>query len=356
MRRIVGLVLALALISVICLNGAAFADGISQISQWNSIVQIEACDGGIFGLRADGTVVCANANDSLAQADHWTNIRQLISDDGYYNHFLIGLKKDGMVVSTSKADLSQWRNITKIVTCKGYWIAGLRSDGTAVITRKNELCDGDNGWLEQNAWFDLTTWRDLVELVPLSGWTAMNALAGIHADGTVSIAAPSGYEYVKSWKNIVSVRGCLDGVFGIAGDGTLAAPPYVQDMYSENCSFTAPLSTWKNLAALYPGHQDDLFALTADGHVCAVHSNNEYPLAEAVKDWRNIKTLYPMYNNIIGLRTDGTVVWAGFDPPFAELTGWKDIKALEMVGIGTTLHVFGLKTDGTVVCMESNVY
>ena len=77
--------------------------------------------------------------------------------------------------------------------------------------------------------------------------------------------------------------------------------------------------------------------MTADGHVCAVHSNNEYPLAEAVKDWRNIKTLYPMYNNIIGLRTDGTVVWAGFDPPFAELTGWKDIKALEKIGTDAVL-------------------
>lgn len=190
MQRILGLVLALILISGGCLSGAAFADSISQLSQWNNIVQIEACDGGIFGLRADGTVVCSNASDSLAQAGRWTNIRQIIPDDDYSNHFLTGLRSDGTVVTTSKADLSHWRNIKKIVTCRGYWIAGLKSDGTAVITGKNELRDGDNGWLEQDSWFDLTAWRDLVDLVPLKGWSAMNALAGIHADGTVTVAAP----------------------------------------------------------------------------------------------------------------------------------------------------------------------
>lgn len=161
---------------------------------------------------------------------------------------------------------------------------------------------------------------------------------------------------MKSWKNIVSVRGCLDGVFGIAGDGTLAAPPYAQDMYKENCSFTTPLSAWKNLAALYPGHQDDLFALTVDGRVCAVHSDNEYPLANAIKDWRNIKTLYPMYNNVIGLRMDGTVVWAGFDQPFAVLTSWHDIKELKWTWSDAMLCVVGLKTDGTVVWTEMDAF
>lgn len=356
MRRILGLFLAIAIFGGVCLSGAAFADDMSQLSQWNNIVQIEACGGVLFGLRSDGTVLIHGENASLAQVEHWTDIRQLTAGCVYNEPFLVGIKTDGTVVSTTGADLSRWRNITKIVTCNGYWIAGLKSDGTAVITRKNELCGGDNGWSEQEGWFDLSGWRDLVDIVPLSGWTAMNALAGIHGDGTVSVAAPSGYEYVKSWRNIVSVRGCLDGVFGIVGDGTLAAPPYAQELYADDCNFTAPLSTWRNLTALFPGHQDDLFAVTSDGRVCAVHSDNEYPLADAVKDWRNIKMLYPMYNNIIGLCTDGTLVWAGYDRPFAVLTSWSDIKALEMTGSGFLTYVIGLKTDGTLIWEEMDVF
>ena len=355
-RRFFCIILSLVLISSVLMNGAAYADSVSQLSQWDNIVQLESCGDGIVGLRSDGTVLCTSTNDSLSQVRRWTNIRQIFSDNGYGKPFLVGLKNDGTVVSTADADLSHWRNITKIVTCKGYWIAGLKSDGTAVITKKNELCEGDNGWLEQDGWLDLTDWRNLVDLVPLSGWSAMNALAGVHADGTVSVEAPSGYDYVKSWRNIVSVRGCLDGIFGIAGDGTLTAPPYAEDMYDDDCCFTAPLSTWKNLAALYPGHQDDLFAVTTDGCVCAVHSDNEFPLADALKDWRNINTLYPMYDNIIGLRTDGTVVWAGFDRPFAAVTAWDGIKDIKMASAGMMTCVAGLKTDGTIVWTEIEVY
>lgn len=64
------------------------------------------------------------------------------------------------------------------------------------------------------------------------------------------------------------------------------------------------------------------------------------------------KTIDESGSYAIGLKADGTVVWAGKKRPNPNVLGWTDIVALSIGGY----HTVGLKADGTVVAAGDNEY
>ena len=136
-----------------------------------------------------------------------------------------------------------------------------------------------------------------------------------------------GYKYTDKWTDIVSLCSVLDGTLGIRRDGTLAMPATPYGDFFDYSVWTSPPETWTRLARLYYGHQDDLFAVTTDGRVQAATVDEGFRLAYAVSGWREIEKLYPMYERVIGIKTDGTVVYAG-EPTRCELNAlnsWENI-------------------------------
>ena len=350
MKKIAALILMCFLLGSACRPAACADTGAktsADVLRWRDIVQISGAYNCILGLRSDGRVLRAGSSEDylsfdphLDRVDAWRGIKKLFNCGG----IIVGLKADGTVVSTSDADLSSWRNIVKVVGVKRAWLAGLKSDGTVVVTRKGELAD--LGW-EGRSWLDTSAWQGIVDIVPEDGWTAINGLAGIRADGTVLSQYSCGMEYPESWTDIISLCSVLDGVVGIRRDGTLALPPY--DLF-EDFNVTAPPEKWSNLSALYSGHQDDLFALTRDGRVCAATYDDGFRLADAVSSWRNVETLYPMYARVIGIKNDGTVLYEG-NPRVCytnAMSSWRGIREMAFYREDEQIYAVGLKTDGTL--------
>ena len=332
-----------------------------DFSGWTDVVQLESNYGIVLGVRKDGTVL-RNGGDEydLQQVDRWKDIQQILFTGFSYDQAeVFGLRKDGTVVSTSRADLSGWRNIKQLVG-NWYWLAGLREDGTVCVTEKGELRadsfanakDYDpTGW--EGEWLEVSDWKNVVELVPLSGRTAQHGLAGICRDGTVRVTYTGGYmEYAESWTDIVGLCSVLDGVIGLKKDGTLELPPY--ELYEEDwCRSTSHPSRWRNVVNLKAGHQDDLFAITKDGRVEACYGNLDYPFADALKTWPPVQDILCYWEYAIGITREGTIVWAGEAPyDFSALSTWKNVKEIMSAGDIFSTWILGLQEDGRICAAE----
>lgn len=96
-----------------------------------------------------------------------------------------------------------------------------------------------------------------------------------------------------------------------------------------------------------------------DGHLVAIDAdgtiqirNNHYGECEPEK-WKDLVSIGIGYENIVGLRNDGTVVACGKNSVVNDsVTKWKDIKTICIAGS----FVIGLRTDGTVVACGTNGY
>lgn len=356
MKKALSLFLALALLFC-CSSALSFADEASpDLSGWTDVVQLAVDDRCILGLRADGSVLrWGGEKYGLDQVDSWTDMQRLLFvSPNWEEHYVFGLKKDGTVISTSEADLSDWHDIVKIVTSKGYWVAGLKKDGTVIVTKKGELNEFDS-W--GDGWLDVSDWRGVVDLIPTEGWTAINGLVGLFSDGTVRFIENTDdpnndkpyNEYINSWSDIIQVCSTLDGPFGLRADGTLAMPPWAEepDAYE---AVTLPPTQWRDVVFLCSGFQDDIFAVTADGRVECATAGMELPVpyAQKITEWRDVEALCSRYSVLLGLRTDGTVLWAG-DRRLEALSTWSGVKELMVEQVGASCWIFGLRLDGSVL-------
>lgn len=367
MKKIFSFLLALTLLlgSGLFAGTPARAEAtLRDLSGWTDVVRLAVGKDCVLGVRKDGTVLrWGGERSGLQQVDRWKDIRQILITDPASGDIeevaAFGLRKDGTVVSTSQADLSGWRNIRQIVSCKGIWVAGLAEDGTVRVTQKGELCAemlkgsgyDASGW--EGKWLEVFDWKNIVELVPLGGWTMQNGLAGICRDGTVRVSfGGEGRDYAESWTNIVGLCGVLDGLIGLKKDGTLTLPPY--ELYEgTGIKSTSSPKQWRNVVKLRAGYQDDLFAITKDGRVEACYGDLDYPFAEALKTWAPVQDIFCSWDYAIGITNSGTIVWAGgasYD--FSALSGWKNVKEILSAGDVDSQWILGLQTDGRVCAAE----
>jgi len=158
----------------------------SYISTWKDIVDVVTGQLRIAALKRDGTVYVADYNKYLNPAfDYlydeiadWTDIVAISADSVGP---IAGLKSDGtVVISTSyitgtvnhySYDVSDWKDIIAISKSNST-LLGLMRDGTVVAT-------GDNG---QNQ-LEVSDWTDIVA-VAAGDWISI----GLKSDGTLVIA------------------------------------------------------------------------------------------------------------------------------------------------------------------------
>lgn len=341
-----------AMLLVLILALAPFgtsAEAAASPEGWSGIRQLVAGYDFVLGLRADGSLLYWGSRESnAAAAAAWTGITQLIPL-GYGPDALAGLRSDGSVVSTTGLDLSAWRNVKKVVGSSDWsscWLAGLCADGS-VYTAHSPIAPEDAMYMSFD-WLDGFSEERFTDLYLYHGWTATTGLGALRADGTVYAADSEGglLSYTSSWRDIVSLCSTLDGFFGLCRDGTLACPPWVDEM-----NYSSPPTGWSDVAALYPGFQDDLFALTRDGRVLgAVMMDETRECLRQAQSWPQLSAILDAgWTDLIALDRNGGLHMAGspetaaFSP--AELSLWRDVQSLYL----SYSYAIALRSDGTVL-------
>ena len=171
----------------VAITGRTFGRDFSDVSDWTDIIEISAKGSDIIGLKADGTAIAGPnyPGEAAAKVSEWTNI---VSVCALGQDVFAGLKSDGtIVITTDKWDLSDWSNVVTIAGNSEHIVA-LRSDGT-VLTKGNFPRFGG---LDAAA-----EWTDIVALADTS-----DHLVGLKSDGTVVAAGGNNYGQcnLSTWK------------------------------------------------------------------------------------------------------------------------------------------------------------
>ena len=273
-----------------------------DLSGWTDILSVVGSGYDIAGLRMDGTVLSAHRHEDFTiDTSSWSDIVAIYRT---WPGCIIGQKIDGSIVATGMffpgrdlSEVSEWTDIVKIYTASEY-IVGLKSDGTVVAA-------GDNSYGQ----LDVSQWTNIIDIR-----TGRKNLAGLKSDGTVVVAGDNGHGQcdVSHWTDIVAMEigGGYDlGRFtiGLKSDGTVITAGYVQ-------------AAW------------DL---------------------EKLAKWSDIKEISVSSENIVALKSDGTVLGAGIGRyDSLAVSEWKDIVQI-VTGAGLTR---GLKSDGTVLTTGNQYY
>lgn len=273
---------------------------------------------GTAGLMSDGTVLLTGGASSKLphrkqhwesmsnDVDTWTNIIAIASGSS-----LFGLKADGSVNVAAPnglwSEVEQWQDIVSI-SASDYFVLGLKMDGTVQVDSWKSSNDEENDRL---AWIpELSKWTDIVAV---SAGT-YNAV-GLRANGTVVVLGePNREKYwreIEQWQNIITIStGPYGDTLGLKADGTL---------------------------------------LSAGGYI----ANGDWDVSQ----WHNIVDFSVGYHQVLGVRSDGTVVADGYNHNGCiSVKNWTDIIAVDTDGNSFGWHTVGLKSDGTVVAVGENTY
>lgn len=182
-----------------------------DLGNFTDVTYICATDADVYALKKDGTVL-STGKHALDVSD-WSDIKQ-ISASGDNEDMIIGLKNDGTVlveaVEESVKEAENWTDIVQVSAGRLH-VAGLKADGT-VATCGRALFEekGDQGE------FDVSDWKDIIYVAADNQTTA-----GLKKDGTVVTTGYNKCEYTKEWKDIIAIAHGGNGVGAIKKDGTL---------------------------------------------------------------------------------------------------------------------------------------
>lgn len=254
---------------------------------------------------------------------------------------VVGMREDGSVLIAGRTlnkqnlgTVEQWSDVTQLVAGY-YYAAGLNKDGALLITSNfvAEKYTGDNieVYHEPGDW--IKQWTNIVTLFP-GEW----GLAGLKKDGTLLIVSGNYsqgvLDQVTSWKGIKSIAFGRSFVAGITSNNTVI----VAGASSPN---------WNDIVGIAADR--DLYGLKKDGTVVVQKMSGEDSLSQGkynVEQWTDIVSISAGWENIVGLRKDGTVVATGRnDCSQCNVSDWSDIVAITT----GSLYTLGLKADGTIV-------
>lgn len=295
--------------------------------------KIKVSLGRTVGLRADGTVLDSESNYITSE---WRNIVQI--ENGYRT--VAGLTDSGQVAFLKKdlwdnevassGYISGWANI-KSITSDGIGIVGITESGSVLMEGRNDLSS-----------FDLSQLSGAVS-IESSG----NFLAGLLPGGTVAITGNTwgkDFSDVSSLTDVIEISAIGPYIIALKADGTAIAGPN----YSGEAA--AKVSEWTNIVSVCAIGEDVFAGLKSDGTVVITTDRRQCD----VSDWTNVVTISGGSNRLVALRSDGTVLAAGYYPSdvLDAAAEWTDIVALA----DAADHLVGLKSDGTVVAAGDNNY
>lgn len=258
-------------------------------------------------------------------------------------NYVVALKKDGSVISTSphripssSGDSNAWTDIVAI-SAAGYGTMGLKKNGSVVF----------DGYFSH-----------IIESKHVIGISkGYNYYVIIWEDGTVeSYNANLADDGVSLWNDIIAVSAGGSHIVGLKKDGTVVAVgKNGMGRYSDFLDMgQCDVSSWKEITSVSAGNNHTV-GLKKNGTVVAVGSNTFSQCN--VSDWKDIVSVATGDTFTVGLKKDGTVVTAGgydssgysYAPFLGSVQSWSDIIAIS----AETFHVVGIKKDGSVVVAKA---
>lgn len=353
-------------------------NGCCEVGDWKNIESIWICAGVSFGICTDGTLKVAGEligqEELLDEVSQWTDLKQIVVRQQAESTFY-GLKKDGTVLCAGQCedkdreDVGQWKDVTWLSTGDCI-VAGLCSDGRVCLsTGKDE---------------EPEQWTGMVAI-----GSTYDEVVGLKKDGTIEItkveySGNSSLEEILQLDNAIQVVWSGENLSVLLEDGTVKSVGIAQ--YNDNID----LEGWP-FVTMIAAEDSNLVGISSDrkiyrstkGRGISVSGFEEEMTWEEERDWaQKRKDMTPILynswsdvvdvscsgNHIVALLNNGTVKAAGFPENQGDLennvdykTGltkngacdvgaWKDICQV----IAQHSWTVGLKEDGTLLCAGNN--
>lgn len=228
---------------------------LDQLEQWNTIISVAKTAEGLYGLKADGTVVGIRADmESAGEGNFnyvtssWENIVKICCYEG--SEGIVGLKADGTVVTAGYyAEVQEWTDIVEL--SDGDYLLGIQADGHILVAEEDQVKKLNNNFVE---FPDAALgWDNIIAASVDIGY-----LAGLASDGTVKAEIYLGAEEhnnsfgiqldeIENWSGVISITAGPYSLIGLKSDGTVVSTSStsVGDQSMKNV-----LSTWTDIVAI----------------------------------------------------------------------------------------------------------
>lgn len=244
-----------------------------------------------LGLKSDGTVVAAGANNSgQLNVGGWSGIASISCG----SNTSFGVQIGGSVVACGSdtrgpiTAATSWSNVTQIAG--GYYaVFGLKGDGTA--------------YGSPPLWIDTSTWSQIIQVEASADRYPPDGI-GLRADGTIAstnMGDAAERTAVGNWSNIVQVAMGGGHTLGLKSDGTVVGA-------GDNGYGQINVGGWSDITQLAAGGSHSV-GLKSDGTVVAAGWNTSGQTN--VGGWTNIVQLTAAYAHTLGLDLYGSVVGVG---------------------------------------------
>lgn len=282
---------------------------------------IENLDVGVAAIDTEGKVIIRINNEvyeanGYARIRNWADIERL----SYVFGGLDAMNNEGVFFTTLEDENLKQRN-EQLAMISGINIFETSESTYAVTDQSGKLYfyNKYNDYLEnESVQKEIEGWSDIVDIV-----TGNNRLAVLHKDGTVSFV----YSNKLPGQNIVTNK--------------------YSDIYND-------MHEWTDIVDISGDDTGSIAALKANGTVLISNRVVGQGIGEnysEVSKWTDIIAISKTSQNILGLKSDGTVVTAGnVNEGQKGIAEWTDIVA---ISAGQNFHV-GLKADGTLVVAGEN--
>ncbi|QMV44545.1 RCC1 domain-containing protein [Cohnella cholangitidis] len=276
-------------------------------------------------------------------------LRYLINGDyiGAGNSVIAAIKSDGTVVYTGGYEDSKsagdWKQLTALST-DGEYMEGLDANGKLSTTSPwtSEQLQASTVGSTSAMSLVIEAMPKLEHILAFDGNYPANLIALLE-NGAVKVVSASMVEEdiaaAEAWVKIVSVANGGHYVAGLHADGTVSV--------AGNELIRVLTKDWKDIVAITSS--GGLIGLKEDGTVVAAGDNR---FGECnVDGWNDIVAIAAGDRHTVGLRSDGTVISTG-SGAFGQrdIEDWKDIVAID----ASEYFTLGLKRDGTLAIAGDN--
>ena len=226
------------------------SNGLGKSSNWTNIVSLSAGGGRLDALDKEGSIHCTGDIEPydkavVEQLHSYTDISILSTDYGDY----VTLSKTGRVdaynESTDALDLfrdeiSKLKDVVDVVTGQ-IRMAALKKDGTVYVADYNKYLNTPDSYFYD----EVADWTDIVDISAES----IGSIAGLKSDGTV-VVSTSDNKYisfdVSGWNDIIAISKGNNSLLGLKRDGTVVATGNNEHKQLE-------VSDWHDIVAIAAG-------------------------------------------------------------------------------------------------------
>ncbi|MBR3277031.1 MAG: toll/interleukin-1 receptor domain-containing protein [Eubacterium sp.] len=266
---------------------------------------------------------------------------------------IIGIPLNGKPVFSNAPEwmennLKKWSGIKQIAYAAPNFtgvLMGLKTDGRVVLCTDTQ---GPDAQLWNNN--DFSGWKDIVSISGNEG-----VFTGLSGNGGIVSVATNRYFGIKQTENWTGMRKiCISGRFiaGLSRDGTVK----VHDLLGIDLFSSDP--DWKDIVDIAIMGTSDIAGLSSDGKVHIRQTAGEITVNE--EGWDNITAIAGGFMILAGLNADGTVKVYNAEklkkqPYYSQKldpSGWTDIVAVKVTGMGLDEYIVGVRSDGTVVSTD----